>query len=213
MSGITAFWLISNAESGLSFLGRDTTLTGRTELWPAVLDMIRQRPWLGYGYGGFWLGWEGESAHVWLWNYYELYLKPVHAHNGLLDLWLNLGLLGMAIFIPQFLLTLLRAVKRVRLTKTAEGLWPLGFLTLMLTYNITESSLLTHNNVFWLLYVTIALSIVFRFPKAGEPKYTGASLIKGTEARIARSFRSGIADVGIGPQGGSDRGDTKLGGA
>ena len=38
------------------------TLTGRTELWATVIEMIREHPWFGYGYSGFWLGWDGESA-------------------------------------------------------------------------------------------------------------------------------------------------------
>jgi O-antigen ligase len=47
----------TNADTVLGSLGKDATLTGRTDLWPYVLEMIEKRPWLGYGYSGFWLGW------------------------------------------------------------------------------------------------------------------------------------------------------------
>src|SRR5215218_5490056 len=56
--------LLINAETVLAALGKNTTLTGRTVVWSAVLDMIRERPWLGYGYGAFWRGVEGPSALV-----------------------------------------------------------------------------------------------------------------------------------------------------
>jgi exopolysaccharide production protein ExoQ len=94
VGGVASGWLLGNMENILPALGRDVTLTGRTEIWPAVIDSIRQRPWLGYGYGGFWLGWEGESAHVWsrtLVLFWPQLIGPTHAHNAVLEAWLDLG--------------------------------------------------------------------------------------------------------------------------
>jgi exopolysaccharide production protein ExoQ len=168
VGGIAVTWLLANAEDVLGVLGRDPTLTNRTELWPAVIEMIRQHPWLGYGYGAFWLGWSGESAHVSLWavlaNGAALYPPYLHAHNGFLDLWLDLGVLGLATFALGFSLAALRAVSWVRATKTATGLWPLVFLTFIFLYNFTESSILAHNNVFWVLYVTLMMLMAARSP-------------------------------------------------
>jgi len=148
--------LLSQANIVLDLLGKDATLSGRTELWAIVTGMIKDHFWLGYGYSGFWQGMEGESAFVWLAT-----LEHVpDAHNGLLDLWLELGLLGVSVFLIGFLLTFLRAVSWARLTNTADGLWPVTFLTLMLLYNVTERSVLAQNNVFWILYVAITLSVV-----------------------------------------------------
>jgi exopolysaccharide production protein ExoQ len=156
--GVAIAWLGANAEDILSALGRDLTLSGRTELWSAVLEMIRQRPWLGYGYRAFWLGWTGESAHVWLWML-RIGANYEAADNGFLDLWLYLGLLGVLVFAYGFVRAFLRAVTRVRLTKTAEGLWPLALLTFILFYNLAESAILAHNNVLWILYVQASLSV------------------------------------------------------
>jgi O-antigen ligase len=159
--------LLANAEDVLDLLGRDPTLTRRTELWPAVVEMIRQHPWLGYGYGAFWLGWSGESAHVSLWVLEDGDPPILHAHNGFLDLWLDLGLLGLATFALGFSLAALQAASWVRATRTATGLWPLVFLTFIFLYNFTESSILAHNNVFWVLYVTVIMLTAARFP---DPK-------------------------------------------
>ena len=167
--GTTAFWLVGGgAESVLGLLGRDLTLTNRTAVWPAVIEMIRQRPWLGYGYGAFWLGWEGESAHVWLWNY-PIRLRAEHAHNGFLDLWLSLGLLGVLTFAFGYSLAVLRSINWARRTKTAEGLFPLAYFTLMLMWNTTENSILLNNNIVWILYVALGLSTV-----VGPSKVDGA---------------------------------------
>lgn len=164
--GIAVTWLVANAENVLLALGKDPTLTGRKEIWPAVIEMIRQHPWLGYGYGAFWGGgWSGESAHVSLWvTRFPNDPAIVHAHNGFLDLLLDLGLLGLATFALGFSLATLRAVYWVRATRTTAGLWPLVYLTFILLYNFTESSILAHNNVFWILYVTISMLTAARFP-------------------------------------------------
>jgi O-antigen ligase len=167
LGAIAAMWLIANQETVLGVLGRDATFSNRTAVWPAVIDMIRQRPWLGYGYGAFWLGWEGESAQVWL-RTAAVGLEAVHAHSGYLDLCINIGLLGATTFALGVLFATGRAVSWIRSTRTAADLWPLAYLTFMLLYNFTESAILVHNDVFWVLYVAAALSTATRIAEARD---------------------------------------------
>jgi O-antigen ligase len=174
VAGSVAMLLVSGAEDILGVFGRDITLTGRTDLWAAVLDKIWQRPWLGYGYGAFWRGWDGESADVWSVVRWE----APHSHNGFLDLWLDLGLLGLLAFTLSFIALCLRAVSWVRQTKTAEGLWPLAYLTFLLLANLTESSLLRQNSL-WLLYVAVTLSIHNRNDNLVESKVGSQQKVKG----------------------------------
>lgn len=187
MSGAVAMWVLSNAESVLSVLGKDVTLTGRTEVWNAVLEMIWRRPWLGYGYGTFWQGWEGESAHVWLSTIWLGFVAP-HAHNGFLDLWLDIGLLGVLVFAVGFLLAFLRAIIWARLSRTTEGLWPLTYLTFMFMYSLTESAILKNNSAFWALYVAVVLSTTLvRYVQVPKTAHIDANLSKVIESRRARS--------------------------
>ncbi|NET86178.1 MAG: O-antigen ligase family protein, partial [Moorea sp. SIO1F2] len=154
--GSVLIWLLDNADALLGAIGKDATLTGRTELWPFVLDMINKQPWLGYGYGSFWNGFNGESAYVW-----RAVLWPApNAHNGLLDLWLALGILGVSIYLIGFSFSLLRAIAWLRVSKTSENLWPLLFLTYTVLANITETSVMIQNNIFWVLYTSVALSVL-----------------------------------------------------
>jgi exopolysaccharide production protein ExoQ len=186
VGGIASAVFIDNFESILLSLGKETTLTGRTDIWPAVLEMIWQRPWLGYGYGGFWLGWSGESATVWLRNA-PIGLEAPHAHNGFFDLWLELGLLGLSVFALGFVLALSRAIAWMRLTRTAEGLFPIAFLTFVLVYNIAESSLVRHQEILWVLYIVVSLSTVVRRVQLTRTNTVGGNSRKMAQPRVVRS--------------------------
>jgi O-antigen ligase len=154
VGGGLASLLVSNAEAILGLFGRDLTLTGRTDLWVAVLDKIWERPWLGYGYGAFWRGLEGESADVWR----RVGWEPPHSHNGFLDVFVDLGGVGLAALTMSFLALAFQSVKWIRQTQTAEGLLPLSYLTFLLLANLTESSLF-RQNFLWLLYVALAIAM------------------------------------------------------
>lgn len=153
IGGSVAVLLVSNAEAILGVFGRDLTLTGRTDLWAAVLDKIGERPWLGYGYGGFWRSWEGESAQV---LSIVRWAAP-HSHNGFLDLCLDLGLLGLLTFAFSFLAVCWRSIICLRSIRTSEGLLPIGYLTFLLLANLTESSLFRQNSL-WILFIMSVFS-------------------------------------------------------
>lgn len=171
LSAASVVWAAGHIHLTLGALGRDVTLTGRTTLWLAVIDSALQRPWLGFGYGSFWLGWKGESMAIWLATSWD----AMHAHNGFLDLWLDLGVLGVALFLVGFGRTLARAGKWIRETPGAYALWPLAFLTFMLLYNLSESAILRENSIFWALYVAVALTVASRRP-TGAPVGAPASM-------------------------------------
>ncbi|WP_375511318.1 O-antigen ligase family protein [uncultured Nostoc sp.] len=150
-------WFISQADTILGSVGKDTTLTGRAELWPAVLQMIAKRPWLGYGYGVFWED-SSESSIV----VQTVQWNAPNAHNGFLDLWLALGLLGVFVFAIGFVINFLRAIYLVRWNQTSdENLWLLVFFTYTILSNLTETTLLDQNSLEWILYVTAILSSKF----------------------------------------------------
>ncbi|MBV9389679.1 MAG: O-antigen ligase family protein [Chroococcidiopsidaceae cyanobacterium CP_BM_ER_R8_30] len=162
-AGVVGSIFVNNAETILELLGRDATLSGRTGLWDAVLSKISERPWLGYGYQAFWRGWDGESADVWrveLWG-------PGSAHNGFLELGLDLGLLGLSVFVLSFVYYYFRAITWIRLTKNTDGLWPVAYLTFMILSNMTEAGLV-RPDFNWLLYLSIILSMHNRAKNLAE---------------------------------------------
>ncbi len=143
-------------ELAVAALGRDATLTGRTGLWSLAADAITDRVWLGHGYAAFWLGWEGESAKIWA----ALPWRPPHAHNGFLDLGLELGVIGIVLFVTGFVWATWRATLVIRRTKTVYGLWPIAYLVFILVVNIAESTILVQNSIFWVLYVVTCMWLI-----------------------------------------------------
>lgn len=162
--GIAAVWVVSNFESAMIAMGKDPTLTGRTPMWATLVRSIAERPVQGYGYSAFWLGQEGPSAQALA----EIGWETPGAHNGYLDLGLQLGLVGIAIFLAGFVFALSRAFATVRRTQTLEGFWPGLFLAFMLVYNFTETMLATPNNIFWALYVATVCSWLLHRRGDGE---------------------------------------------
>lgn len=155
IGGSVATWFITNWEPFLYSLGKDPSLTGRTDIWESVIEKIWDRPWLGYGYAGFWVdGGEGERA---IWK--TIYLKVTQAHNGYINIAAELGLLGLLFFILSLLTAYIRSINLVRSTRTIEGLWPITYITYIFLYNETESTNLEPNSLLWILYVAVTLSI------------------------------------------------------
>jgi exopolysaccharide production protein ExoQ len=82
-------------DSLLQLIGKDPTLTGRTELWAYVLADIAKKPLLGWGYAGFWQ--PSNPAQVEISMIVKWYVPQ--AHNGLLEMLLDVGTIGTALFI------------------------------------------------------------------------------------------------------------------
>ncbi|MBD1857348.1 MULTISPECIES: O-antigen ligase family protein [Leptolyngbya] len=154
--------VIANAELIVAALGRDLTLTGRTGIWEVLSSKIAARPWLGYGYKGFWLDMDGESSDVW---YATFFMSP-NGHNGYLDLVLDLGLVGLGIFAVSFVLAVARCAVWLRVqSQPMVAVFPLLYMVYLTLSNITESSLILEPNyIFWLLYVTIVAMVQVQMP-------------------------------------------------
>ena len=90
--GVAASVLFLNVGgSFLSSVGRDPSLTGRTDVWEAALRYA-DNPIFGAGYESFWLGERLEKIWAIFWWH------PNEAHNGYLEVYLNLGWAGVLLF-------------------------------------------------------------------------------------------------------------------
>ncbi|PSB12062.1 transporter [Pleurocapsa sp. CCALA 161] len=155
---IALIWVAGyiGADSFFSSLGKDSTLSGRTDIWGYVWDQIQLRPWLGYGLAAFWNGYEGPSGYVQL----AMRIAVIYAHNGFLDIWLSIGLIGLSVFLAGFLITSRQSLALLRKSNTPEGFWPLLLLTYILLSNLTEGTITTMNSSFWAIYVAVSYSLV-----------------------------------------------------
>jgi exopolysaccharide production protein ExoQ len=140
---------MSNFGALAELLGRDVTLTGRTQIWHQVWLAILQRPITGYGFSAFWQGMQGASWEIVVALGFVLF----HAHNGFLEIWLELGMVGLAIFIVSLFRGVYLVGVLVQRGSFAAVVWPCSVLLLTILYDIEENTILSYNGLYWLLYV------------------------------------------------------------
>ncbi len=134
----------------VAVLGRDLTLTGRTDIWEAAAPAVAAQPWLGYGYYAFWLPENGPAY----WVREAVAWQVASAHSSWLELALGLGRIGVAVFALQLAATLWRGAGAVM--RPDAGLWAPAFLAAFALYTLSESHALQANNLFWTIYVAVA---------------------------------------------------------
>jgi exopolysaccharide production protein ExoQ len=164
-------------------LGRDATLTRRTALWPLVLEMIRRRPWLGYGYQAFWLSGSGLKVGGW---------EPTQSHNGYLDLALTIGLVGLVLFGFVWVRGAARAIMLIRQQRSPASFWLLSYFCFLLLYNMTEVIMLTRNSVMWALSVSALITVSPRWTLARRSSKWRSSSHRAGRQRV---FVSGTPEV------------------
>ena len=129
-------------------LGRGSDLSGRTGIWTALLE-LHTNPILGTGFESFWLG-KGYSS----WKESSI-LSPNEAHNGYLETYLTLGIIGVFLLIGLFVATFWKI--RLELFRNFEwARYRLGFLAAVILYNWTEAAFKTLSPL-WFVFYLIAM--------------------------------------------------------
>jgi O-antigen ligase len=153
--------LFSVKSAILEASGRDTTFTGRTGLWETLLQEPIN-PLIGVGYASFWLGER-------LTKFWEMYptSPPIEAHNGYLEVYLNLGLIGVCLITG----VLWRGLRTVRSKMDASlslsmsethndrifGTFGIAYGVAYLFYNVTEATF-QGLNFLWVIFLTLAFN-------------------------------------------------------
>lgn len=138
-------------------LGKDPTMSGRTKIWGAMLESVAQTPWLGFGRSTFWA--EGSALARQAGDSISYRYLPPHGHNGYLDLMMDVGVIGLGLFLVSFVIAYRRSLFLAYGSKRLEDYWPVAFLTFLAMNNMTESFLMRIYNIYWPLYMAIALSL------------------------------------------------------
>ena len=155
LAAALAVFLLINRGGVLRLVGRDSTLTGRTAIWSDLLGRVwPERPVLGHGYGALWnqtsFRLELQELHGWP---YPVFFSD----NGYLDLLLNLGVIGLVLFLVFFLITGYRTVKHLGQERTPGSFFPLMIWTYVGLANLSYSFLLEVDQFVWMLLVMAAV--------------------------------------------------------
>jgi exopolysaccharide production protein ExoQ len=110
-----------------------SNLSNRLPLWTELMESVAARPWVGFGYDGFWAPERVEKISA-----DQGWMVP-HAHDTYLDETLSLGVIGAALYIAMLFGALVVAWKRYRKNPTETDLLPALLLTWMALTSLVES--------------------------------------------------------------------------
>jgi O-antigen ligase len=151
---VSASTLFLNFGGGaLETMGRNSTLTGRTEIWKGLLQ-ISDSPLLGAGFESFWVG--DRLRMIWGMNGYLYGVNE--AHNAYLQVFLNLGWIGVGMLIGIIFKGYRNVIAVLREDRTVGGL-ALGFFVAAIIYGFTEASAFGMMSPIWIAFLLATLTI------------------------------------------------------
>ena len=136
------------------FLGRNDTLTGRTDIW-RILWNWDINPVIGTGFESFWLGERRQQAE-------DILPFLNEAHNGYLETYLNLGYVGVAITAAMLLATYAKS-RRALFRNFEFGRLRLAYLVSFVIYNWTEAAFRLNAFPFFMFFL-----IAIDYPRPQE---------------------------------------------
>jgi len=167
----------------ITLLGRDITLTDRTNIWHDVYEAASGNPLLGVGFGGFWIG---RLANI-PWNSQMTWVLG-QAHSGYVDTYLQLGFVGIFLLLAAILSALPRLFEALADDFDFSCFRITMFLTIIYI-DMTESVYLRGDHHLWLILQVVLWSIP-RFPKSAESAIQEKASVLRHESPANRKPRS-----------------------
>jgi exopolysaccharide production protein ExoQ len=154
----------------LQTMGRNPTLTGRTDIWKILLT-VPINPIVGTGFESFWLG----KRLKYLWTF-QIVNGLNEAHDGYFEIYLNLGWVGVTL-LAVLLWTGYREIVRLLNRDPEVGRLRLGYFVIAVIYNFTEAGMRTTDLV-WIFFVLAIVALPERpLARAVVPKAHPATAI------------------------------------
>ena len=138
---------------------KSSTLSGRTFLWQLMGAEIARHPWLGTGFGGFWVGLEGAAGTLVKrldWG------PPTQAHSGYLDVANEIGIIGLLILSTVLLTHLYRCFSLYRADTREHFSIHASMMTSFLILNYAESSFIQGTNIWWIVILCSIIEVFNR---------------------------------------------------
>jgi O-antigen ligase len=103
LGGALALWLFRG--DIFAALGRSSDLTGREAIWAAVLERAAEHPVIGWGFATPWVPWD-PAFDGWIIDHG---VTVMQAHNMWVDVYLQLGIIGLILMILIYVATTWRS--------------------------------------------------------------------------------------------------------
>ncbi|MEY4417969.1 MAG: hypothetical protein RIQ88_407 [Actinomycetota bacterium] len=151
LAGIAMFFVLVFRRPVFEILGKSPDMTHRSDIWRNVLSLISQRPFEGWGFIGAWAPGVHPFEGLVVINGEKYY----QAHNAYLDLWLQLGAIGLILFVTLLVRTFIKSWKLGVHHSNALYLWPILILITQLVRGVTESRLLIQSAMMLLILIAV----------------------------------------------------------
>jgi O-antigen ligase len=133
--------------------GKDLTFTNRTDIWSASITAIEKNPIIGYGWNGAWIELDVEPTVT---LNRDIGFVAGHAHNSVLEMLLEGGIIGLALYIAFFGSVAMAAWRALR-THPDLARWVLLFLIAQVVMGLSEVTLF-HGWMFALVLMRCVLA-------------------------------------------------------
>ncbi|MGC4024049.1 MAG: O-antigen ligase family protein [Mesorhizobium sp.] len=121
----------------LAVFDKDTTITGRTELWEIGSNLIGERPILGLGFQSFWV--QNTPGAEELWAYFKIDSRTgFHFHNTYISIGVELGFTGIALTAALLFSSLARSVQWAVKEPFGTAAYFVGFAILIVSRSMVE---------------------------------------------------------------------------
>ena len=141
----------------VTLFGRSSDMTGRAYYWPHIIAFVNQgNALLGYGYSQF--------DHIGDAIAYAAGMKLGEAHNGLLEMLVAFGYLGVSIVVAVYTRLLWSSAQHLRrVTPFGAKLcaFPFAFIVVLIVSSYAESIILGYRGV-WTVLLAVAVSLSAR---------------------------------------------------
>jgi exopolysaccharide production protein ExoQ len=134
----------------LTMMGKDETLTGRTDIWGYVIPDIYQRPLLGWGYAAFWT--TENPAALKISNILRWWVPQ--AHNGVLEILLSVGLVGLIFYVFLLGRTVSLSLKSMRTAERQMGVTCFLLCVGIIVVGVSENVLLYTGAITFVFFIT-----------------------------------------------------------
>jgi len=140
----------------LKILEDPEAFTGRAMIWLTMVLALPHYWLLGMGYGSVWQVGESNILVDFAPLYADWVVTTAHGHNGYLDVFLSLGVVGFALVAWLFLSPLIRYLKGTENNAPFQGLL-FGYLTFFALGNLTETRILASDSSYWSFFLILIL--------------------------------------------------------
>ena len=148
--------VIANYQTIAPLIGKDASLTGRVQIWSVLLHEVTKRPIIGFGYMAFFLGNKGESAQLVLVRGME---TLTNAENPVLQLGLELGAVGVLIYLTLLILSLRNMTKSIKGSNDRYYIWMSTVVLLAVVELAGASKILYPNTYEWFIFVVAFIAL------------------------------------------------------